>query len=90
MGAYGNFLYVAAVIATVVATIWGYKAWGGKAIPLIIIGANVLTFGTWFLPGPFMIFIGPIAAIVANIVILSLAQKRRFAKMAEEPDDDEG
>ena len=63
-----------AVVAGVVGSVWAFRAWG----PLAGIGTFVVLGGlTWFVP------LGWIAGLVGGLVLIPIAQKTLFRKVAE-------
>lgn len=74
----GLLLLVAAILSIVFGSIWAFRGWGaGPCVAVAVVGGLVV------LLVPF----GTILAIIAGIVIISAAQKAKFAKVASGEDD---
>jgi hypothetical protein len=74
----GIVLLVVSVVAVVFASIWAYQGWGvGPCVAVAVVGGLVVLFV------PF----GAIIGLIAGLVIISLAQKAKFRRVADGEED---
>ncbi len=74
----GIVLLVVSIVAVVFAAIWAYQGWGvGPCVAVAVVGGLVV------LLVPF----GTVIALIVGLVIISLAQKAKFARVADGEDD---
>lgn len=74
----GILLLIGSIVAVVFAAIWAYRGWGvGQCVAVAVVGGLVVLFV------PF----GTVIALLICLVIISLAQKAKFARVADGEDD---